>query len=177
MYGNWLFIYRWPNANFLDTFGELFSGLFMGMIIILLAFFIQTGNINSFVVWISIPIVITIGLINMANNIRDRVKDQASGRKTLPILLGKRASITFMAVMYIIAYVFVVYTALFVDGGSLFYLLVLLSFPMPVKAIRRFKKNDTPASMMPAMVQLENKHNFGVLYALGIYISALLGGI
>ena len=84
-------------------FGELFSGLFMGMIIILLAFFIQTGNINSFVVWISIPIVITIGLINMANNIRDRVKDQASGRKTLPILLGKRASITFMAVMYIIA--------------------------------------------------------------------------
>ena len=121
-------------------FGELFSGLFMGMIIILLAFFIQTGNINSFVVWISIPIVITIGLINMANNIRDRVKDQASGRKTLPILLGKRASITFMAVMYIIAYVFVVYTALFVDGGSLFYLLVLLSFPMPVKAIRRFKR-------------------------------------
>ena len=114
-------------------FGELFSGLFMGMIIILLAFFIQTGNINSFVVWISIPIVITIGLINMANNIRDRVKDQASGRKTLPILLGKRASITFMAVMYIIAYVFVVYTALFVDGGSLFYLLVLLSFLCQLK--------------------------------------------
>ncbi|MDU4859150.1 MAG: 1,4-dihydroxy-2-naphthoate polyprenyltransferase [Staphylococcus haemolyticus] len=159
-------------------FGELFSGLFMGMIIILLAFFIQTGNINSFVVWISIPIVITIGLINMANNIRDRVKDQASGRKTLPILLGKRASITFMAVMYIIAYVFVVYTALFVDGGSLFYLLVLLSFPMPVKAIRRFKKNDTPASMMPAMVATGKTNTiFGVLYALGIYISALLGGI
>ena len=70
-------------------FGELFSGLFMGMIIILLAFFIQTGNVNGFVVWISLPIVITIGLINMANNIRDRVKDKASGRKTLPILLGK----------------------------------------------------------------------------------------
>ena len=62
----------------------------MGMIIILLAFFIQTGNVNSFVVWISLPIVITIGLINMANNIRDRVKDKASGRKTLPILLGKK---------------------------------------------------------------------------------------
>ena len=62
----------------------------MGMIIILLAFFIQTGNVNGFVVWISLPIVITIGLINMANNIRDRVKDKASGRKTLPILLGKK---------------------------------------------------------------------------------------
>ena len=115
----------------------------------------------------------------MANNIRDRVKDQASGRKTLPILLGKRASITFMAVMYIIAYVFVVYTALFVDGGSLFYLLVLLSFPMPVKAIFVVsKKNDTPVSMMPAMAATGKTNTiFGVLYALGIYISALLGGI
>ena len=89
-------------------FGELFSGLFMGMIIILLAFFIQTGNVNGFVVWISLPIVITIGLINMANNIRDRVKDKASGRKTLPILLGKKASITFMAAMYILAYLIAV---------------------------------------------------------------------
>ena len=26
----------------------------------------------------------------MANNIRDRVKDKESGRKTLPILLGKK---------------------------------------------------------------------------------------
>ena len=72
-------------------FGELFSGLFMGMIIILLSFFIQTGNVQGYAVWLSIPIVITIGLINMGNNIRDRVKDKASGRKTLPILLGKRA--------------------------------------------------------------------------------------
>ena len=106
-------------------FGELFSGLFMGMIIILLAFFIQTGNVNGFVVWISLPIVITIGLINMANNIRDRVKDKASGRKTLSILLGKKASITFMAAMYILAYLIVIFTALFKSGGSLFYLLVL----------------------------------------------------
>ena len=150
----------------------------MGMIIILLAFFIQTGNVNGFIVWISLPIVITIGLINMANNIRDRVKDKASGRKTLSILLGKKASITFMAAMYILAYLIVIFTALFKSGGSLFYLLVLFSFPMPIKAIRRFNKNDTPASMMPAMAATGKTNTiFGILYALGIYISALLGGI
>ena len=65
-------------------FGELFSGVFMGMFIIVIAFFIQTGNIQSYVIWLSVPIVITIGLINMANNIRDRVKDKASGRKLYP---------------------------------------------------------------------------------------------
>ncbi|AYU54816.1 1,4-dihydroxy-2-naphthoate polyprenyltransferase [Staphylococcus debuckii] len=159
-------------------FGELFAGVFMGLIIILISFFIQTDNLQGYAVWISIPIVITIGLINMANNIRDRVKDKQSGRKTLPILLGKNNSIRFMALMYIIAYVWVVYTAFFVPGGSIFYLLALLSFPFPVKAIRRFKKNDTAAEMMPAMGATGKTNTvFGLLYALGIYISALLGGI
>lgn len=159
-------------------FGELFSGVFMGLIIILIAFFIQTDNLQGYAVWISVPIIITIGLINMANNIRDRVKDKASGRKTLPILLGKANSIRFMALMYIIAYAWVIYTVFFVLGGSIFYLLVLLSFPFPIKAIRRFKKNDTPAEMMPAMAATGKTNTvFGLLYALGIYISALLGGI
>ncbi|UXV43123.1 1,4-dihydroxy-2-naphthoate polyprenyltransferase [Staphylococcus simulans] len=159
-------------------FGELFSGVFMGLIIILIAFFIQTDNLQGYALWISVPIIITIGLINMANNIRDRVKDKASGRKTLPILLGKANSIRFMALMYIIAYAWVIYTVFFVPGGSIFYLLVLLSFPFPIKAIRRFKKNDTPAEMMPAMAATGKTNTvFGLLYALGIYISALLGGI
>lgn len=159
-------------------FGELFSGVFMGLIIILIAFFIQTDNLQGYVVWISVPIIITIGLINMANNIRDRVKDKESGRRTLPILLGKANSIRFMALMYIIAYAWVVYTVFFVPGGSIFYLLVLLSFPFPIKAIRRFKKNDTPAEMMSAMAATGKTNTvFGLLYALGIYISALLGGI
>lgn len=159
-------------------FGELFSGVFMGGIIILLAFFIQTGNLQTLVVWISVPIIITIGLINMANNIRDRVKDKESGRLTLPIVLGKANSIRFLALMYIFAYAFVVYITFFIPGGSIFFLLALLSFPLPVKAVRRFKKNDTPATMMPAMAATGKTNTFfGVLYALGIYISALLGGI
>lgn len=159
-------------------FGEVFSGIFMGMIIILIAFFIQTGNLQSLVVWISLPIVITIGLINMANNIRDRVKDKESGRKTLPILLAKNNSIRFLALMYIVAYALVIYITFFQPGGSIFFLLALLSFPLPIKAVRRFKKNDTPATMMPAMAATGKTNTFfGLLYALGIYISALLGGI
>lgn len=159
-------------------FGELFSGVFMGMIIILISFFIQTGNLQSLAVWVSIPIVITIGLINMANNIRDRVKDKESGRKTLPILLGKNNSIRFLALMYIVAYVLVIYITFFQPGGSIFFLLALLSFPMPIKAVRRFKKNDTPQTMMPAMAATGKTNTFfGLLYAIGIYISAILGGI
>jgi 1,4-dihydroxy-2-naphthoate octaprenyltransferase len=159
-------------------FGELFSGFFMGMIIIVLSFFIQTGNFQAYVFWISLPIVITIGMINMANNIRDRVNDKEKGRFTLPILLGKNNSVRFLGLMYIIAYALVVFLAFFRPGGSIFFLLALLSFPMPIKAVRRFKKHDTPATMMSAM-EATGKTNtfFGILYALGIYISAILGGI
>jgi 1,4-dihydroxy-2-naphthoate octaprenyltransferase len=82
-------------------FGELFSGVFMGMFIIMIAFFIQTNNLQSLAFWVSLPIVITIALINMGNNIRDRVKDKESGRKTLPILIGKNNSVRFLGFMYI----------------------------------------------------------------------------
>ena len=120
-------------------FGELFSGLFMGMIIILLAFFIQTGNINSFVVWISIPIVITIGLINMANNIRDRVKDQASGRKTLPILLGKRFNYIYGSYVYHCIRFRCLYCIICRWWFTILSTCIVI-IPMPVKAIRRFKR-------------------------------------
>lgn len=159
-------------------FGELFSGVFMGMFIIMIAFFIQTNNLQSLAFWVSLPIVITIALINMGNNIRDRVKDKESGRKTLPILIGKNNSVRFLGFMYIVAYLLVIYIAFFQPGGSIFYLLALLSAPMAIKAVRRFKRNDTPQTMMPAMVATGKTNTFfGVLFALGIYISALLGGI
>ncbi|PNZ60801.1 1,4-dihydroxy-2-naphthoate octaprenyltransferase [Staphylococcus casei] len=159
-------------------FGELFSGVFMGMFIIMIAFFIQTNNLQSLAFWVSLPIVITIALINMGNNIRDRVKDKESGRKTLPILIGKNNSVRFLGFMYIVAYLLVIYIAFFQPGGSIFYLLALLSAPMAIKAVRRFKRNDTPQTMMPAMAATGKTNTFfGVLFALGIYISALLGGI
>ena len=84
----------------------------------------------------------------------------------------------FRSIMYAIAYIIVIITAFFKPAGSLFYLLVLLSFPMPIKAVRRFNKNDTPETMMPAMAATGKTNTFfGLLYALGIYISALLGAI
>lgn len=49
---------------------------------------------------------------------------------------------------------------------------------MPIKAVRLFNKNDTPETMMPAMAATGKTNTFfGLLYALGIYISALLGAI
>jgi len=159
-------------------FGEIFAGFFMGFVIVMISFYIQTGTLSFYPALLSIPVSITIGLINLANNIRDREKDKQSGRKTYAILVGKRLSIMTMAILYIFAYVIVIYLALFKPYGSLLWLLVLISAPFPIKAVRRFNKNDTPQTMMPAMAATGKANTiFGLLLALGVYISGLLGGL
>ncbi|MFP6334708.1 UbiA family prenyltransferase, partial [Bacillus subtilis] len=111
-------------------------------------------------------------------NIRDREKDKQSGRKTYAILVGKKLSILTMAILYIFAYGFVIYLALFKPYGSIIWLIALISAPFPIKAIRRFNKNNTPQSMMPAMAATGKANTiFGLLLALGVYISGLLGGL
>lgn len=159
-------------------FGEIFAGFFMGFVIVMISFYIQTDTLSFFPALLSIPVSITIGLINLANNIRDREKDMMSGRKTYAILVGKKVAVLTMALLYVFAYIFVFYLAIFKPYGSLLWLLIILSIPFPIKAVRRFNKNDTPQTMMPAMAATGKANTiFGLLLALGVYISGLLGGL
>ncbi len=73
-------------------FGELTAGLFMGVIIIGISFFIQTGTVTSEVILLIHSSSILIGAILLANNIRDLDGDKENGRKTLAILVGRVAS-------------------------------------------------------------------------------------
>ena len=86
-------------------FGELLSGFFMGMLIILISFFIQTGTVDSTSILVSVPIMVLVGLINLANNIRDLDGDKENGRRTMAIVLGKKRQFTFWALcMYLLMY-------------------------------------------------------------------------
>ena len=65
-------------------FGELFSGICMGSVFVLISFFIQTGRINEQSILISIPIAILVGAINLSNNIRDIEEDKRADVKRWP---------------------------------------------------------------------------------------------
>ena len=155
-------------------FGELASGFFMGFLIILIAYFIQTGNISSLAVLISVPSGILVGLINMANNIRDLDGDKRSGRRTLPILLGRPRAIKFMALMFAVSYVWVI--GLVITGtASPWALLVLLSTPKAAKAVKGFVGKTEAAEMMPAMKNTGITNTiFGFLLSIGLFISYLM---
>lgn len=152
-------------------FGELTSGFFMGVVIIQISFFIQTGYVTSDSILVSIPVSILIGTILLANNIRDLDGDAKSGRKTLAILLGRANAIKLLASMFIISYSWVIYLVLFIDASPWLFI-TFLSIPKALKAVKGFVGKTEPIQMMPAMKSTAQTNTiFGFLMSIGIFIS------
>jgi 1,4-dihydroxy-2-naphthoate polyprenyltransferase len=151
-------------------FGEIFSGFFMGTVIIGISYYIQTGHIDAFPLFISIPVAILIGCIMLSNNIRDLEGDEKGGRKTLAILLGRYNAVRFLGLLFIIAFYFTAYFIM-VDILPLWSLITFIAIIPAVKVIKGFKGKTEPLEMMPAMV-LTGKTNsiYGVLLGLSLLI-------
>jgi 1,4-dihydroxy-2-naphthoate octaprenyltransferase len=151
-------------------FGELFSGLFMGPVIILIAYFIQTGSLDATAICVSVSLGLTIGAINLSNNIRDRDGDASHGRRTLPVLLGRPKSIGLLAAMFAAAFAWIGLLAIagFITPWTL---LVLLAVPKAVRAVRGFIGKETAVDMMPAMKSTAQLNTlFGLLLCAGFVI-------
>ena len=156
--------------------GELFSGFFMGPVIILIACFIQTGTVTAANFHVSLSVGLLIGAINLSNNIRDLEGDKEHGRKTLPILLGRSRAVTLLAVVFAVAFLWIAFLVVR-QQVTPWALLVLLSVPKAVQAVRRFRGKRTPAEMMPAMKSTAQLNTlFGMLLTVGLIIELLIGG-
>ena len=155
-------------------FGEITAGFFMGFIIILISFFIQTGTVTANSILISIPIFILVGAILMSNNIRDLDGDKENGRKTLAILLGRKKAIIFLAGMFIVSYVWIIILS-FTNNIPFWALLAFLSVPKAVQATKGFIGKTQPIQMMPAMKATSQTNTFfGFLLSIGLFISYYL---
>lgn len=155
-------------------FGELFSGLFMGFLIVIIAFYIQTATITVDSILLAVPSTLLVAAIMMANNIRDIVGDEASGRKTLAILAGRPAAVNILLSFFVLSYLWIV---VLVISGLItpWTLLVFISVLKPVKIIRIFKKHTEPLKVMPAMKDTGITNTlFAVLLAIGLLIGHLI---
>lgn len=156
-------------------FGELFAGALMGTAFVLIAYFIQTGDITQLAILLSIPSGILVGGINMANNIRDIEEDKRGGRKTLAILIGRENAVKLLAISFIISYAWIV--ALVIIGSvSPWALVVLLSAKKPISAIQGFQKGEKEPQFMRVAMQSTAKTNtvFGFLLSIGLFIGYVL---
>lgn len=131
-------------------FGELFSGLFMGMLIVLIAVYIQVGSVPIFAVLLSVPSALLVAGIMLSNNIRDLVEDTVGGRKTMAILVGRKNAITILASYFVLSYLWIIGLVL-LQIITPWSLLVLLSLKKPIHAIKLFKQTENPVQVAPAM--------------------------
>ncbi|QKY69763.1 1,4-dihydroxy-2-naphthoate polyprenyltransferase [Lentibacillus sp. CBA3610] len=152
-------------------FGELFSGFFMGTVIIGISYFIQTSTLTSSVVWLSIPIAIFIGGIMMSNNIRDLDGDKENGRRTIAILLGRKNAVRFLAVMFISAY-FLTAVYIIADVLPIWSVLAFLSMIKAYDVIKKFRGKTKPLEMMPAMAATGKTNTiYGLLLGVSLLVS------
>ena len=155
-------------------FGEIFAGFFMGMLIILIAFFIQTGTVTTTSVLVSIPILILVGAILLSNNIRDLDGDKEFGRKTLAILLGRKGAIRLLASMFIVSFAWV-FILIAMSIISPWLAIVVLSAPKAIKATKGFIGKTVPITMMPAMQATAQTNTiFGFLLSIGLFLGYFL---
>ncbi|MFS0783659.1 1,4-dihydroxy-2-naphthoate polyprenyltransferase [Bacillus sp. 1P06AnD] len=152
-------------------FGELFSGLCMGSMFILIAFYLQTGFVNAQSILLSIPIAILVGAINLSNNIRDIEEDTLGGRKTLAILIGRRKAVYVLAASFVLAYLWIL-ALVFAGVASPWTLFVFLSIPIPVKAVKGFLSEGIKLKMITAMKSTAQTNTvFGLLLSIGLFLT------
>jgi len=128
--------------------GEVFSGIFMGFIILFLSCYIHIFDRNIisllinnnilnisinlvevfYIILISIPTMSGIANIMLANNICDLKEDITNNRYTLPYYLGKKNAIKLFRILYYISYLDIIILVLLKVSPviSLFVILTLI---------------------------------------------------
>ncbi|WP_239254250.1 1,4-dihydroxy-2-naphthoate polyprenyltransferase [Listeria ilorinensis] len=150
--------------------GEIMSGFFMGGVITFISFYIQAEFIGANIVYISIPIMVLVGNLLLANSIRDMVPDKENGRLTLAILLGRKGALALFILAYVFSYVFELSLIFWLDA-PIWTLLILLSLPAAIRSVKRFIGQTEPYLMIPAM---RSTSKALLLFGLTLAISYLL---
>jgi 1,4-dihydroxy-2-naphthoate octaprenyltransferase len=84
--------------------GEIFAGGFLGLVLVLLATYVQTRHIPTAALLLGLPSTVLIADILAVNNTCDMRGDAAAGRRTLSIVIGLRRARVFVAGLVALAY-------------------------------------------------------------------------
>lgn len=150
--------------------GEVVSGFVMGGLIPLAVYQVLTGQLYFMVLLWSIPLIIGIGLIMMTNNTCDIEKDRVVGRKTLPVVLGrKRARNVYhgLLVIWIVSMCAIVATKFF-PGLMVMPFMLLAGYPL----VRALWQNPLEApTRIGAMAQIASINiALGAFFAAAVFV-------
>ena len=84
--------------------GDLTVFLFMGVVIVGGAYYVQAGTVSVAAVWASLPIAALVAAILVVNNLRDIEDDRAKGKRTLATFIGRRGARLEYLLLLLLAY-------------------------------------------------------------------------
>ena len=139
-----------PNPISRTPFGEIASGLAMGLAIVLITSYAWTREL-SWALWIpAIPSIYLVGAIMLTNNIRDYENDKSHGRRTLPIVLGRDRALNVMSTGYFFIYMWL-FAWIYQGNIPVTSLLALLSAIPAAKVVSILVRNDDVFKLDKAM--------------------------
>ena len=154
--------------------GELMSGFVMGGLIPLACYQAITKCFDPIMLVWALPTIIGVGLIMLTNNTCDVEKDIESGRKTLPVLLGRsRARTLYHALVWIwIALVIVNVLIWFSGGWPVLVFMLAASIPL-LKAL--LSNPLAPPARIGAMAQICSVNiALGAFYAAAVFAAGAM---
>lgn len=149
--------------------GELMSGFVMGGLIPLACYQALTKCFDPLMLVWALPTIIGVGLIMLTNNTCDVEKDIESGRKTLPVLLGRsRARTLYHALVWIWIALIIVNVLIWFSGGwPVLVFMLAASIPL-LKAL--LSNPLAPPARIGAMAQICSVNiALGAFYAAAVF--------
>lgn len=129
---------------------EWSAGLGLGILPVVGAYFVHTGEYTITALVASVPSGILVHNLLLLNEFPDVEADMTVKRRTLPITIGKKNAAIFYSVMTIIVYLWII-GAVITGDMPVFALLGLLTIPLAFKAINGSFKYDDMSKFGPAM--------------------------
>ncbi|MBN1643378.1 MAG: prenyltransferase [Dehalococcoidales bacterium] len=152
---------------------EWAAGLGLGLLPILGAYFVHTGEYTFSALIASVPSGLLVHNLLLLNEFPDVEADKTGNRRTLPIFIGKKRAAIFYSVTTVIVYLWIIATVITGDM-PVFTLLGLLTFPLAFRAIEGAFKYDDMSKFVPAQA---NNVLVVLLTQLLIGIGYILGGV
>jgi 1,4-dihydroxy-2-naphthoate polyprenyltransferase len=149
--------------------GEVFVFAFFGVVATAGSAYVQTERLTGLALLASLPVGLLATSLLVVNNLRDIPTDAASGKRTLAVRVGDRATRGLYVVLVLGAFVLVVPLALSRPAAAL----ALVTAPLAVPALRRVLAGAAGQVLIPVLgdtgrLQLA----FGVVLAGGLWASS-----
>ena len=157
--GPWPYGYR--------ALGEVFVFIFFGLVAVVGTAYLQALRFEALFVVAAIPMGALITAILVVNNLRDIPTDAAAGKRTLAVVLGRRAATVEYGLLLALA--FAVPVALLLAGQGIAQLLPLCSAPLAAPLLRTVRGFAEPRQLNAVLAGTARLALvFGALFAVAL---------